>query len=146
MLTLHNLAKSKSKKSKKRIGRGNASGHGTYSTRGIKGQRARSGGRKSLKMKAIRKMVLSVPKARGFKRFSDNVQIINLSDLNNFAESAKINKEILFKKGLVENQKDQVKILGCGELKIKGLNIEGCALSKKAKEQIEKMGGTIMST
>lgn len=143
MLTLHNLAKSKSKKSRKRVGRGNASGHGTYSTRGIKGQRARSGGRKSLKMKAIRKMVLSVPKERGFKRVSANVQIINLSDLNKFFENDKINKESLFKKGLLENKKDQVKILGHGELKIKGLNIEECDLSKTAKEQIKKMGGVI---
>ncbi len=143
MLTLHNLAKSKSKKRKKRVGRGNASGHGTYSTRGIKGQRARSGGRKSLKMKSIRRMALSVPKARGFKRYSDNAQIINLSDLNNFAENDKVNKEILFKKKLVDNKNDKVKILGRGELKIKGLNIEECELSKTAKEQIEKIGGKI---
>ncbi|MFH1192289.1 MAG: 50S ribosomal protein L15 [bacterium] len=143
MLTLHNLAKSKSKKRKKRVGRGNASGHGTYSTRGIKGQRARSGGRKSLKMKSIRRMALSVPKARGFKRYSDNAQIINLSDLNNFAENDKVNKEILFKKKLVDNKNDKVKILGRGELKIKGLNIEECELSKTTKEQIEKIGGKI---
>lgn len=143
MLTLHNLAKSKSKKSKKRVGRGNASGHGTYSTRGIKGQRARSGGRKSLKMKSIRRMVLSVPKARGFKRSSANIQVVNLADLNNFAENDKINKEILFKKKLADNKNDKVKILGRGELKIKGLNIEECELSKTAKEQIEKMGGVV---
>ncbi|MFA6254919.1 MAG: hypothetical protein WC675_02675 [Patescibacteria group bacterium] len=49
-LTLHNLkVNKKARKKSKRVGRGNASGHGTYSTRGLKGQKSRSGGKGGLK-------------------------------------------------------------------------------------------------
>ena len=67
-LTLHNLTiNKKSRKNPKRLGRGNASGHGTYSTRGQKGQKARSGGSKGLRRWALVQQLRSKPKIGGFR-------------------------------------------------------------------------------
>ncbi len=66
MITLSNLQpKIGSRHRRKRVGRGNASGHGTYSGRGIKGQRSRSGGKKGLKLKGLRHNIKNFPKLRG---------------------------------------------------------------------------------
>ncbi|MFH0854592.1 MAG: 50S ribosomal protein L15 [bacterium] len=144
MLSLHNLKKSKSKKLKKRVGRGNASGHGTYSTRGQKGQRARSGGRSGLKLKGFKQILSSVPKNKGFKRSVEETQIINLEILNaKFSDNSEVSAELLYKEGLIKDIKKGVKILGNGKLKLNGLKIIGCDISKSAKEKIEKNGGTI---
>lgn len=143
MITIHNLRNSNSKK-KKRIGRGNASGHGTYSTRGIKGQRSRSGGRSGLKLKGFKQILSSIPKVKGFKRQSDDIQIINLTDLNDkFSDNAEILIESLYKEGVIRSVKKGVKILGNGELKLKGLKINGCDISKSAREKVEKNGGEV---
>ncbi|MFC1613064.1 50S ribosomal protein L15 [Patescibacteria group bacterium] len=143
MLSLHTLKKNNTKK-KKRVGRGNASGHGTYSTRGIKGQRARSGGRKKLKIKGFKQILTNVPKEKGFKRESIPQQIINIVNINEkFKEGEKVNPETLFSKKLVKDKKINIKILAKGDLKIKSLNISGCELSESAKKKIEDMGGII---
>ncbi|OGF21247.1 50S ribosomal protein L15 [Candidatus Falkowbacteria bacterium RBG_13_39_14] len=146
MLVLHNLKKPKGNRSKKRVGRGNASGHGTYSTRGIKGQRSRSGGKGGLKIKGFKQLLSSIPKLRGFKRLQEDVQIVNVSELNNkFFDNSEINVENLYKKGLIKTVKKGVKVLGNGELKVKGLKVSGCEVSKSAREKIEKNGGAINS-
>lgn len=126
---------------KKRIGRGNASGHGTYSTRGQKGQRARSGGRKGLKLKGFRTMILSIPKLRGFKSHRPKPTILNLKDLNRISED-KITPQVLLKRGLVRALKNGVKILGEGEIE-RPMIVEGCEVSESAKEKIEKVGGHV---
>ncbi len=69
MLTLHNLKKSKGITKSKRLGRGNSSGVGTYSTRGMKGQRSRSGGKSGLIARSINSYLLRIPKVKGFKSF-----------------------------------------------------------------------------
>jgi len=143
MLSLHTIKpKSGSTKNRKRVGRGNASGHGTYSTRGLKGQKSRSGvtGLKRLGMKS---MMLNIPKTRGFKSLKPKAQVVNLFNLNQFKEGAKINQKVLIKAGLIENNETPVKLLGDGELKIKNLQITGLKVSDSAKEQIEKLGGKI---
>lgn len=67
-IKLHNLQSVIKTKPKKRVGRGNASGKGTYSGRGIKGQRARAGGRGGLKKRSImRQLIKKTPKIGGFK-------------------------------------------------------------------------------
>lgn len=143
MITLSNLKNSNNKK-RKRVGRGNASGHGTYSTRGIKGQKARSG-RKNLKIKGFKQILSSVPKNRGFKSAQDKPQIINIEDINkNYKEGAIVNIESLYANKLIDSKKRRVKILAKGEFKIKNLKIEGCELSKIASHQVEKMGGTVL--
>jgi large subunit ribosomal protein L15 len=141
-LTLHNL-KSSPKKSRKRVGRGFGSGHGRYSTRGIKGQRSRSGGKAGLKIMGAKKMIMVLPKIGGFKSIHPKPAIINIGKLaEHFNDSDKIFPKILLKKGLIDKIKAGVKILGEGEIN-KKLIIEGCLVSKGAKEKIEKAGGWI---
>jgi len=144
MFTLHNIKKTDGKK-KKRVGRGNASGHGTYSTRGIKGQRARSGGRKGLKLKGFKQVLTSIPKKRGFKNFRVKPEVININDINdNFSDGEKINAEILFKKKIIEKRGVKIKILSKGELKLKKLQIENCQMSENARKKIEGMEGKVI--
>jgi len=143
MLTLHTLKKNNGKK-KKRVGRGNASGHGTYSTRGIKGQRARSGGRKGLKLKGFKQILVNIPKEKGFKRESIKRQVVNMLNINEkFKEGETVSPETLFSKKLIKDKKINIKILAEGKLEIKKLNIAGCELSESAKKKIEDLGGAI---
>lgn len=144
-LNLNSLQRSTSSgKRKKRVGRGNASGHGTFSTRGQKGQRARSGGRSGLRLKGIKRIMENIPKQRGFKSRHAKPQIVNLYDLNQFfTDGERVTPEVLLQKGLVDNIDNGVKILGEGELQ-KKLFIAGCELSSGAKEKILKSQGQII--
>lgn len=131
---------------KKRVGRGNASGHGSYSTRGIKGQRSRTGGRNKLKRLGFKKILAQTPKMRGFKSDKPKNQVVNITDINqSFAAGAKIDALGLFKADLISTVSKPVKILGEGELKLKNLEFSGIKLSASAKKQVEKMGGKISS-
>lgn len=144
-LSLHTIKPAiGSARRKKRIGRGNASGHGSYSTRGQKGQRARSGGRNKLKRLGFKQILAATPKNRGFKSDKPKNQIVNLKDLNgSFSDGAKINAVSLLKAGLARSVRGGIKILGQGELTLKNLEFQGVKLSQSAKAQIEKMGGKI---
>ena len=144
-LTLHTIKPfSKSKKKSRRVGRGLGS-RGTYSGRGQKGQRARSGGRKGLKLKGIKKMLLGIPKVRGFRSPYQKMAVVNISDLDkNFKDGDKVTPETLREAGLIDKIEAGVKILGDGELK-KKMVIEECAISRSAREKIEKAGGKIVT-
>lgn len=127
------------------MGRGNASGHGTYSTRGLKGQKSRSGGKKGLNRMSIKKMLQHIPKNRGFKSDKPKNQVINLSAINkNFKDGGKVNQASLLKAGLIAAIKTSVKILGKDELKIKDLVFENVLMSASAKALVEKAGGKII--
>lgn len=141
-LSLHTIKPSEgSKKNRKRVGRGNASGHGTYSTRGVKGQKARSGV-SGLKRLGLKMTLMRIPKKRGFKSLKSKDQIVNIALINeNFKNSDIINPNALFKKGLIDNLKTRVKVLGKGELKLKNLKFEHVKMSESVKEQIKKIGG-----
>ncbi|MEA3272129.1 MAG: 50S ribosomal protein L15 [Patescibacteria group bacterium] len=143
-LALHTIKPAKgSKRNKKRVGRGNASGHGTYSTRGLKGQRSRSGGKGGLKYKGMKQMLLSVPKKRGFKSLKPKPEVLNINDLDaKFNDNAKITPKTLRESGLISKIDKGVKILGKGETE-KKFTIIGCDVSKSAREKIEKSGGII---
>ncbi len=131
-----------SRKKVKRVGRGLGS-KGTYSGRGQKGQRARSGGRKGLKLLGMRRIILSTPKLRGFKSPYAKLSVVNVSDLEKkFKDGEVVSPKTLLEKGLVGKMGAEVKILGDGELK-KKLIIADCAVSGSAKEKIEKAGGQI---
>ena len=110
--------KTKSRKGKY-IGRGGK--RGTYSGRGIKGQKARSG----RKMRPeIRDLIKKIPKKRGykFKSFQKDAMIINLESLNkNFSDKSEITPNILVEKGLIKSWRKipSVKILGKGEIEKK---------------------------
>lgn len=146
MLSLSNLKPAKnSAHREKRVGRGNASGHGSYSTRGIKGQRSRTGGRNKLKRLGFKKILAQTPKNRGFKSAKPKNQIVNLKDINQFfSDGAKIDAMSLLKADLVEFSAEPIKILGEGELKLKNLKFTGVKLSASAKAQVEKLGGKIL--
>jgi large subunit ribosomal protein L15 len=143
-LSIHTIKPAKGAiKKRKRVGRGNASGHGTYSTRGLKGQKSRSGV-SNLKRLGMKQVLLRTPKKRGFKSLNLKDQVVNLSALNIlFKDNEEINPETLFAKNLVSAGKSAIKLLGDGELKVKGLKFSNVKFSAKAKEQIEKMGGQI---
>jgi len=142
MLTLHNLKSIKGSREKtKRVGRGGK--RGTYSGRGMKGQRSRSGGKKGLKLKGLKKMIKSIPKKRGFKSMHPKPEVVNIKQLNvKFENNSEITPKILVEKKIISKVKYGVKILGSGELK-KVLIVKGCIISKSAKEKIEKAGGKV---
>ncbi|MBI4272705.1 50S ribosomal protein L15 [Candidatus Uhrbacteria bacterium] len=147
-LTLHTLrATSGSRKPRKRIGRGLGSGHGAFSTRGIKGQRARSGGSHGLLRKGLQPILRQIPKLRGFKSIHIKPFAVNVDVLEKrFSDGEVVNPKTLNQRGILTVSKKganvRVKILGNGTL-TKKLTIEGCELSRTASERITKAGGTI---
>ncbi|KKU12395.1 MAG: 50S ribosomal protein L15 [Parcubacteria group bacterium GW2011_GWC2_45_7] len=145
-ITLSNLKPAPGSRTRvKRLGRGNASGKGTYSGKGIKGQRARSGGRKGLKLLGLKRIFQRVPKHRGFKSIHPKPAQVNLGWLEaRFPAGAVISPQTLKAAGLVRNIRNGVKILGDGSL-TKTLAIHGCLVSQSAKEKIEKAGGRVES-
>jgi len=142
-MQLHQLKPKYKKSQRKRVGRGGK--RGTYSGRGIKGQKARSG---HSSQPIIRELIKKYPKLKGykFKPRSSSLDIVNVGDLSKkFKDKEEVNPENLLKRGLVRKMKGklpEVKILGKGDID-KGLTIKQCKLSEKAKEKIEKAGGKI---
>lgn len=136
MLSLDNIKRSVGATHKrKRIGRGNASGHGTYSTRGLKGQKSRSGV-SGLKRLGMRKQLLQTPKLRGFRSLKPKNQIVSVSAINkNFKDGETVNPEILFQKHLIDDISAPIKILGKEKLTAK-LKFEKIAMSAAVKGQI----------
>ncbi|MFC1841700.1 50S ribosomal protein L15 [Candidatus Dependentiae bacterium] len=129
-------------KKKKRVGRGGSRG-GT-STRGHKGQKARSGAHIKVTFEGGQMpLVRRLPK-RGFKnvRFATEVKIINLQSLNDlFNDGDKVDKQILVEKGFLKGKsKFELKVLGMGKLE-KKLEIVADAFSKSAKDAILGLGG-----
>jgi large subunit ribosomal protein L15 len=137
-LAIHTIKPKKdSKRNRKRIGRGNASGTGTYSGKGQKGQNSRAGV-SNLKRLGLRQMLLQVPKKRGFKSIKPNNKVVKVEDINdNFKDNETVNPKTLVKKGLVSNLKSPIKILGKEKLKVK-VKFEDVKMSKGVAEQVEK--------
>lgn len=130
-------------KKRKRVGRGNASGHGTYSTRGLKGQKSRSGvsGLKRLGMKQV---LLRTPKKKGFKSDKPKNQVINLNQLNSLYKDGEIvSPETLLAKKVITTTKNSVKILAEGNLTLKKLQFKNVKVSASAKEKIKAAGAII---
>lgn len=141
MLTLHTLPSSGNKQ-RRRVGRGNGS-RGTYSGRGMKGQRARSGGRRGLKLRGLKQTFLHVPKQHGFKSLAPHTQAVNLKALEAaFEDGATVNAESLLKKRCIAFANMPVKILGTGTLS-KKLTVHANGVSEVARAAIEKAGGTV---
>lgn len=143
-LALHNIKTKEKKKERTRRGRGDSSGYGNYSGRGMKGQKARSGvsGLKRIGMKS--RLISQTPKLRGFKSDKPKNKPLNLNEINNnFKEGEIISPEILVEKKLIKKIGIPVKILGDGELQLKKLKVKGIAVSSGARGQIEKMNGSV---
>ncbi|HAO79005.1 MAG TPA: 50S ribosomal protein L15 [Verrucomicrobia subdivision 3 bacterium] len=144
-MRLHNLKpRPGAKHRRKRLGQGESSGHGKTSGRGGKGQTARSGssiriGFEGGQMPLIRR----IPK-RGFNnaRFAIVRIAVNVGDLNQFENGARVDETALRSVGLANGREDGVKILGTGEL-TKKLTVIASAVSASAKAKIEAQGGTV---
>jgi large subunit ribosomal protein L15 len=148
MITLDNLKNfAGTIKKRKRVGRGNASGHGTYSTRGMKGQKSRSGSYKGLKLKGLKQMLLRIPKNSGFKSIHPKHFIVNLKTIEKICKSGDlISPKTVRGLNLIpsySSKKGGIKILGVGEL-TKAIKVEKCFISDSARVKIEKAGGEII--
>lgn len=144
-MSLLELSGKTGRKKSKRLGRGNASGAGTYSGRGMKGQNARSGGPRKPGFEGgqtpySRKM----PKLRGFKNPNRvEYQAVNVGDLNIFDDKETVNAEKLYSKNLISKKNKPVKLLaGKGDLE-KALTIEVDKASAKAVEMVESKKGKV---
>lgn len=133
-----------SRKRRKTVGRGNGSGHGTYSTRGTNGQRQRTGssrrpGFEGGQTPLYRKM----PKLKGFNNLNRvTYQVVNVGNLNVFEDNDEVDVIRLFEKKLICRKDKPVKILGEGDL-TKKLTIKVDKFSASAKEKIEKAKGAV---
>jgi len=148
LLTLTNLKPAAgARKKKKRVGRGIGSGHGKTSTRGQKGQHARNhvvpgfeGGQTPLHRR--------LPKLRGMGKGAmplgptrKHYGIVNLSQLDRFAEGSVVTAEELRSRGIVKGRWDGLRVLGTGEI-TKALTVRAGHFTVTARERIEAAGGT----
>ena len=137
-----------SRKKRKRVGRGEGSGHGGTATRGMNGQLSRSGAKKRVWFEGGQMpLQRRIPKFGFTNIFKKEYQIVNLGNIQKLVEKNKLadivlNVEELKKLGLVKNTKKPVKVLGNGELKAK-VQLVVHAFSGSAKEKIEAAGGSI---
>jgi large subunit ribosomal protein L15 len=128
---------------RKRVGRGNASGHGTYATRGRKGQKARSGGGvrpgfEGGQLPLVRRMA----NKRGFRNpFRVDYEEVNVGMLSGFAAGTEVNAAALQEARLVRTGKP-VKVLGDGDMAA-ALTVEAASFSKSARAKIEAAGGSV---
>ena len=143
-LSLSNLKPAKgSKKNTKTVGRGGK--HGTYSGRGKKGQKSRSGGKSGLKRLGMRQLMERTHKLRGFQSIQTKPAIASLGAINkNYKEDETVTPSTLAEKKIIDNGKNGAKILSDGSINIK-IKVEGCTVSAKAIEKIQAAGGEIVT-
>jgi large subunit ribosomal protein L15 len=128
-------------KKKKRLGRGDASGHGGTSTKGHKGQKARAGGYHKVAFEGGQMPLYRRLPKRGFHNpFRKKYAVVNLSDLEGIPAGTKVDSAYLKAQRKIRALHDGLKILGDGELKV-ALTIIAETFSKSAQEKIEKAGG-----
>ncbi len=133
-----------SKQKRKRVGRGDGSGHGTYSGRGCKGQKSRSG------YKMIRgfeggqmPLIQRLPKKRGFVNiFRVEYSAVNINKLNIFESGSEVTPQKLAAAGLVKSLRNPIKILGEGDIN-HPLSVKANKFSATAKAKIEAAGGKV---
>ena len=130
------------RKGRKRLGRGDASGHGSYSGRGMKGQKSRSG-------RGVRPgfeggqlpLIKGLPMRRGFTNiFKKQYHLVKVEELNRFPGDSEVAPESLVKAGILRSIKYPVKILGNGEITVP-LRISAHKFTGSAREKIEAAGG-----
>ena len=132
------------RRARKRVGRGDGSGNGSYSGKGNKGQNARSGGgvRPGFEGGQL-PMTKALPKMRGFTNiFRKEFSVVNLDRLAGFPEGSEVTPQLLAEHGVVKDRKTPVKVLGRGELEFP-LVVEAHRFSVSARRKIEAAGGTV---
>ncbi len=132
----------KKRTSRKRLGRGTGSGMGKTSTKGHKGQRARSGGAKAPWFEGgQQRFVQRMPKVGFNNIFRVEYQIVNLEMIDEkFSSGAAVTKESLYEVGLIKSKKKKLKVLGNGETK-KAFNVTADKFSASAVTKIKNAGG-----
>lgn len=146
MITLEKLSPVKgANREKKRLGRGPGSGHGKTAGRGHKGAKSRSGYKSSPGFEGGQMPLQRRLPKRGFhNKFGVDYTIISLTQLENLADSAEINNDVLVEAGIIK--KGQLtKVLANGEIS-KAVNICVDKISAQAKEKIEQAGGSVKLT
>jgi large subunit ribosomal protein L15 len=132
-----------SKKARKRVGRGDGSGHGTYSGRGQKGQKARAGGKMRPGFEGGQlPLIKRLPKKRGFfNLFRIEYSVVNVAQLGSFEPGTDVTPEGLAAAGVVKTAGRPLKVLAGGEID-KALHVKAHKFSAAAKAKIEAAGGT----
>ena len=132
------------RKTRKRGGRGNSAGGGTYAGRGSKGQKSRSGkGIKPGFEGGQNPLIKGLPMIRGFNnKFKTYYSLVSIGTLNQLPTGERITPEYLYISGITRNKKKPIKILGDGDL-TKALNISAHKFTESARSKIEAVGGTI---
>ncbi|APV43574.1 large subunit ribosomal protein L15 [Dehalogenimonas formicexedens] len=131
-------------KSRKRVGRGDASGHGSYSGRGLKGQKARAGGRVRPGFEGGQNpLIKKLPQKRGFVNpFRVEYDAVNVAELNHFEAGSVVTPELLVSAKILKSTAKPVKILADGEVD-RALTVRANAFSTEAKAKIEAAGGKV---
>jgi large subunit ribosomal protein L15 len=142
----HTLSSAGSKtRKRKRIGRGDASGNGSYSGKGMKGQKSRSGGgvRPGFEGGQL-PLIKRLPSLRGFTNiFKTQYHAVNLDTiLKMYPNGGDVSPGTLVETGVLKDQKLPLKVLGRGEINV-NLKVSAHKFTKSAKEKIETAGGTI---
>ena len=124
-----------------RKGRGHGSGNGKTAGRGHKGQKARSGGGTRIGFEGGQMpLARRIPK-RGFNNiFAKPLTAVNVAVLNQFEDGAVVDSAALIAKGILQDCKYGLKVLGNGNV-TKKVTVKAAAFSESAKEKIEKAGG-----
>jgi large subunit ribosomal protein L15 len=131
-----------SKRDRKRVGRGNGSGYGTYSGRGLKGQKSRSGNKVRPGFEGGQlPLIKRLPQKRGFVNiFRTEYSIVNIDKLNLFESGSEVTPEKLLAAGLVKSLRQPIKILANGDIN-QPFVVKANKFSAAAKAKIEAAGG-----
>ena len=132
------------RKSKKRIGRGDSAGKGSYAGRGLKGQKSRSGGgpRPGFEGGQL-PLIKGLPMRRGFNNiFRTYYALVKVDVLDNFDAGERVTPEILRERGHLRERNMPVKILGDGEIS-KAVTVAAHKFTRSARQKIEAAGGTV---
>ena len=133
-----------SKQGRKRVGRGDGSGHGTYSGKGCKGQKSRSGNKMRPGFEGGQlPLIKRLPEKRGFVNiFRTEYSLVNINKLNIFESGSEVTPERLVAAGLVKSLRHPIKILAEGEIS-HPLVVKANRFSTAAKAKIEAAGGKV---
>lgn len=146
MVKQHNIAPATgSRHASKRVGRGTGSGHGTYSGRGCKGQKARAGNNK------VRPgfeggqlpLIKRLPRKRGFNNiFRVEYTTVNTGELNKLESGSEVTPEVMKAAGIIKSIENPVKVLADGEIN-RPLTVKANKFSASARAKIEAAGGKV---
>ena len=127
---------------RKRVGRGDGSGHGTYSGRGCKGQKSRAGGGVRLGFEGGQlPLIKRLPRKRGFVNiFRTEYNVVNVGRLKVFSPNAEVTAKELLEVRLIKSARQPVKILGDGEID-RPLVVRANKFTAAAAKKIVDAGG-----